>query len=69
MGAVMWIEVMSRHGDVAARSRIDSPEARIGRAFDNDIVVNDPHVAPHHVGRRPASDHGARRAAPSRRER
>ena len=49
MGAVMWIEVMSRHGDVAARSRIDSPEARIGRAFDNDVVINDAHVAPHHL--------------------
>jgi hypothetical protein len=49
MAALMWIEVLSRHGDVAARSRIDSPEARIGRAFDNDVVVNDPHVAPHHL--------------------
>ncbi len=49
MGAVMWIEVLSRHGDVAARERIESPEARIGRAFDNDVVLNDPHVAPHHL--------------------
>jgi hypothetical protein len=45
----MWIEVMSRHGEVAARSRIDAPEARIGRAFDNDVVVDDPYVAPHHL--------------------
>jgi hypothetical protein len=45
----MWIEVMSRHGEVAARERIDAPEARIGRAFDNDVVVDDPHVAPHHL--------------------
>ncbi len=49
MGAVMWIEVLSRHGDVAARERIEAPEARIGRAFDNDVVVDDPYVAPHHL--------------------
>lgn len=45
----MWIEVLSRHGEVAARERIDASEARIGRAFDNDVVVDDPHVAPHHL--------------------
>lgn len=45
----MWIEVVSRHGEIAARERIEAGEARIGRAFDNDVVVDDPHVAPHHV--------------------
>jgi hypothetical protein len=49
MGAVMWIEVLSRHGEVATRARIDNEEARIGRAFDNDVVVDDVHVAPHHL--------------------
>ena len=49
MAAVMWIEVLSRDGTVAARERIDRDEARIGRAFDNDVVVDDPHVAPHHL--------------------
>jgi pSer/pThr/pTyr-binding forkhead associated (FHA) protein len=49
MGAVMWIEVLSRHGEVAARERIEAPEARIGRAFDNDVVIDDVHVAPHHL--------------------
>jgi hypothetical protein len=49
MAAVMWIEVLARDGEVLARERIDAPEARIGRAFDNDVVVNDPHVAPHHL--------------------
>ena len=49
MAAVMWIEVLARDGDVRARQRVDSEEARIGRAFDNDVVVDDPHVAPHHV--------------------
>jgi len=49
MGAVMWIEVLAGHGEVASRSRIEAEEARIGRAFDNDVVVDDPHVAPHHL--------------------
>ena len=49
MAAVLWIEVLSRHGDVASRHRVDAGEARIGRAYDNDVVVDDPHVAPHHV--------------------
>jgi hypothetical protein len=49
MAAVMWIEVVSRDGHVYARERIEADEAHIGRAFDNDVVVDDPHVAPHHL--------------------
>lgn len=49
MGAVMWVEVLSRHGEVAARERVERDEARIGRAFDNDVVIDDPYVAPHHL--------------------
>jgi hypothetical protein len=45
----MWVEVLSRHHDVLARHRVDSGEARIGRAYDNDIVLDDPEVAPHHL--------------------
>lgn len=49
MGEVMWIDVLSRHGEVSARQRVEGGEARVGRAFDNDIVLDDPHVAPHHL--------------------
>ena len=49
MVPVMWIELIARDGGVALRQRIDAEEARIGRAFDNDLVVDDPHVAPHHL--------------------
>jgi len=45
----MWIEVLAGHGEVASRQRIEAGEARVGRAFDNDVVVDDPHVAPHHL--------------------
>ena len=49
MAAVMWVEVVSRDGHVYARERIDGEVAHVGRAFDNDVVVDDPHVAPHHL--------------------
>jgi hypothetical protein len=49
MGAMMWVEVLSQHGDVANRIAIEKEEALIGRAFDNDVVLDDPHVAPHHL--------------------
>ncbi len=48
-GEVVWVEVLSRHRDVAARHRCAGPEIRIGRAYDNDVVIDDPYVAPHHV--------------------
>ena len=46
---MIWEEVLSRHRDVAARFRIDAPEARIGRSYDNDVVVDDPYVAAQHL--------------------
>jgi hypothetical protein len=46
---MMWIEILSRHGDVASRVRVRADEAHVGRGFDNDVVVDDPHVAPHHL--------------------
>jgi pSer/pThr/pTyr-binding forkhead associated (FHA) protein len=45
---MIWIEVLSRHHDVVARFRCGD-EARIGRAYDNDVVLDDPYVAPHHL--------------------
>lgn len=46
---MMWIQVATRDGHVVSRHRIEADEARVGRAFDNDVVVDDPHVAPHHL--------------------
>ena len=46
----IWIEVLSRlHHDVAARYRFSDVPITIGRAYDNDVVVDDPHVAAHHL--------------------
>jgi hypothetical protein len=47
--SAIWVEVLSRHGDVALRQRFTSTPITIGRAYDNDVVVDDPHVAAHHL--------------------
>ncbi len=49
MEEVIWIEVLSRHRDVAARWRCTGRVVRIGRAYTNDVVLDDPHVAPEHL--------------------
>lgn len=49
MGQVAWVEILSRHHDVAARYRLDLPEISIGRAYGNDVVLDDPYVAAHHL--------------------
>jgi hypothetical protein len=46
---MIWVEILGRHGDVLARHRCDGVETRIGRAYDNDVVLDDPTVAPHHL--------------------
>ena len=46
---MIWVELLSRHREVVARYRVDGDSATIGRAYDNDVVVDDPYVAAHHV--------------------
>jgi len=46
---MIWVEVLSRHRDVAARFRISASEARIGRGYDNDVIIDDPYVAARHL--------------------
>ena len=46
---MIWIEILSRHHDVLARHRIDRDEARIGRAYDNDVVFDASLVAPRNL--------------------
>lgn len=49
MEPVIWIEILSRHREVVARHRFAAAELRIGRGYDNDLVLDDPHVAVHHL--------------------
>jgi FHA domain-containing protein len=49
MDEVIWIEVLGRHREVAARHRFTTPEVRIGRGYDNDVVIDDAYVAAQHL--------------------
>ncbi|MES2356682.1 MAG: FHA domain-containing protein [Pseudomonadota bacterium] len=49
MDEIIWVEVLSKHRDVVARYRCSGPEIHIGRGYDNDVVVDDPYVAPVHI--------------------
>lgn len=45
-----WVvEHVRRDGLVLARAVMSGPELRIGRALDNDLVLDDPHCAAHHA--------------------
>lgn len=49
MDEVVWIEVLSRHRTVVARYRCAGAVIRIGRAYSNDVVLDDPFVAAEHL--------------------
>jgi pSer/pThr/pTyr-binding forkhead associated (FHA) protein len=46
---MIWVEILTRHRDVTARFRCAGPVVRIGRGYDNDVVLDDPYVAVNHV--------------------
>lgn len=48
--AMLWIEVLSRNDEVLARHRVrPGSEVRIGRGYDNDVILDDPYVAARHL--------------------
>jgi len=46
---VIILEQIDHLGRVKERYRLDSNRVRVGRGFDNDIIINDPFVCAHHV--------------------
>ena len=46
---MIWVEILSRHREVAGRFRVDAAEISIGRGYDNHVVIDDPYVAARHV--------------------
>lgn len=50
------IEILNRSGQVLQRFHHDGGEVRVGRAYDNDIIVGDPFVCPHHIRIRSVAD-------------
>lgn len=49
MSQAFFVELMTASGDVLQRYRFDNLPVRIGRAYDNDIILDDPYVAAHHA--------------------
>lgn len=43
------LEVLDRDGQVRSTHAVDHWPLTVGRAFDNDVVLADPYVAPHHL--------------------
>lgn len=48
-GILGVIEVLNRTGQVIQRLPWDGRNLRIGRAYDNDMIVDDHYVCPHHL--------------------
>jgi pSer/pThr/pTyr-binding forkhead associated (FHA) protein len=49
MDEMTWIELSPRHREHAVHHRIGADAITLGRAWDNDIVLDDAHVAAHHL--------------------
>lgn len=49
MSARWFVEVLARNGEVRRRQRVDTLPIRLGRGYDNDFILDDPHAAAHHA--------------------
>lgn len=49
MARVRIVEVIDGRGQIRARVKVDAFPVSIGRAFDNDVILDDPYVSPHHL--------------------
>ena len=48
-GGPWTIETLARNGEVLQRQRVNTLPIRMGRAYDNDFIVDDDYAAPHHA--------------------
>jgi hypothetical protein len=46
---VIYVEILDRRGEVLRRERVTALPARIGRGYDNEIILDDPHVCATHA--------------------
>lgn len=56
MEPLAFVEVLGRHNDVQARHPVYRWPARVGRGYDAEVILDDPFVAPRHLGIEPAAD-------------
>lgn len=53
---MIHVEVLGRRGQILERIRVDDLPLTIGRAYDCDLILDDPTVSPHHAQLRRDSD-------------
>jgi len=58
MEALVFVERMGRHGEVAERHALYKLPARIGRNYQSDVILDDIHVASEHIEIRSTEDGG-----------
>jgi hypothetical protein len=56
MNGPYYIEVLSRNGEIRSRHRVDALPIRLGRGYDNDVIIDDPHTAAQHATIEQADD-------------
>lgn len=56
MEPLAFIEILGRHNDVQSRHPVYRWPARVGRAYDADVILDDPFVAPRHIAIEPGPD-------------
>lgn len=44
-----FLEILDRRGRVSQRHQVGTAPITIGRAYDNDVILDDPFVSPHHL--------------------
>ena len=49
MSHAIFVEQLTPDGEVIHRTKVNHLPIRIGRAYDNDIILDDPHTAAHHA--------------------
>lgn len=49
MNAPYYVETLTRNGEVRRRERFMRLPVRIGRGYDNDVIVDDAHAGAHHA--------------------
>ena len=58
MGTLALIETLDRDGSVRQSHKVRAWPVRVGRSLDNDVVLDDPHVAAFHFSLDADEDHG-----------
>ena len=49
MSHMIFVEQLTPDGEILHRTKVTHLPIRIGRAYDNDIILDDPHTAAHHA--------------------